>query len=170
MRSDRGDVGLRMVVVMALVAGLVWAVPMVLLSRQEVQHAADLTGANDAPAGAGASGVVVQAPADPIGQANDVSAQADLNNALVAAQTFFAEKGTFQGFAPAAAAEYDPSITYTASSASAGVISIRGVSATTVVLVTSADRGAPLCAAVTGAVVSFGRTDAQTAGQCQGGW
>jgi hypothetical protein len=50
---------------------------------------------------------------DPIRAADDVQAQALLNEAIRAAQVYYAEHGSFDGFGPDAAAVYDPSIVYT---------------------------------------------------------
>lgn len=164
---ERGELGLRVVIAMALVAAIAWTVPMVFFGRQATEHAATLTGASDEP-GTGTSGG--QAPVDPIGKANDIQAQATLNNAIVSKQVFYAENGTYQGFDAAVAGQYDPSTTYTSGPAAVGVVSVRGVGPMTVVMVTATQDGTVLCAAAQADVVTFGRADAQSPAQCSGGW
>ncbi len=163
--GERGEMAMRLVVgVMALLAGLAWVVPMVFLGKTEVNHAADLTGASKPK-------VRTQAPVDPIGKANDVATQTSLQTAIQAAAAYFSESGTYVGFDGAQAAAYDPSIQVTnGGQAKPGVISERGVTATTIVLVSEDPAGQVLCAAADGATVSYGRQDAQTALQCTGGW
>jgi hypothetical protein len=166
--DQRGEIGLRVVMVMAVVAALAWTIPMVFFGRQETEQAAVLTGAGD-QSGAGAAGASGQAPVDPIGKANDVQAQANLQTAMSSAQVYYAENGSYQGFSAQVAGQYDPAITYTSGAATPGVVSVRGVTPTTVVMVTGTKQGV-LCAAATADVVSYGRTDAQSAAQCSGGW
>jgi hypothetical protein len=161
---ERGEMAMRLVIgVMAVLAGLAWVVPMVFLGKAEVNHAADLTGASD-------KHVRTQAPADPIGKANDVSTQVTLQTAIQSAAAYFSESGTYVGFGDAQASAYDPSIHITTGAAKAGSISARGITATTIVLVAQDPAGQVLCVAANGATVSYGREDAQTALQCTGGW
>jgi len=163
-RFERGEIEMKLVIgVMALIAGLAWAVPMLFLGRQQVERAADLTGASS---DAGASASV--APTDPIGRADDVSAKATLTTAMQGAQTFFASSGTYEGVESQLAA-FDPSI-HVGSSPAPGVVAVRGVTASSVVLVTADARGNALCEAADGTSVTYGRTDARTALQCRGGW
>jgi len=166
---ERGELGLRVVIVMAFVAAVAWTVPMVFFGRQATDNAAVLTGASDSqdPESGTFAG---QAPVDPIGKANDISAQATLNIALGSTQVYFAENGTYQGFDAQVAGQYDPSVTYTSGPAAPGVVSVRGVTATTVVMVTATEGGSYLCAAAQADVVTFGRADAQSPAQCSGGW
>jgi hypothetical protein len=166
--GERGEIGLRVVLVMAVVAALAWTIPMVFFGRQETEQAAILTGAADQP-DAGAAGASGEAPADPIGKANDVQAQANLQGAMGAAQVYYAENGSYEGFSAQVAGQYDPAIAYTSGAASPGVVSIRGVTPTTVVMVTATSKGF-LCAGGTADVVSYGRADAQSPAQCSGGW
>ena len=165
--SERGELGLRVVIAMALVAATAWTVPMVFFGRQATEHAAVLTGASEDP-GTGVSGG--QAPVDPIGKASDIQAQAILSNAIRSAQVSFAENGTYQGFDAAVAGQYDPSTTYTSGPAAVGVVSVRGVTPTTVVMVTATQDGTFLCVAAEAEVVTFGRGDAQAPSRCSGGW
>jgi hypothetical protein len=85
------------------------------------------------------------------------------------ANAYLAENATLTGFGPEQASLFDPTIRYTSGSPTANAVSIRGVTPTSVVLVTSTG-SAYLCAALTGGVVSLGRVNAATAGACSGGW
>jgi len=165
--GERGEAGMRLIVSMTLVAALAWVIPMVFFGRQQARRASDLAGASEEAQEAVASG---QAPVDPIGRAVDVQAQAQLNESIRVAQVFFAESGTYDGFGPSVAAEYAPNVTFTTAAAAPGIVSIRGVTSTTVVLVTAVEDAAYLCAAADMDLVSFGRSNAQTPAQCTGGW
>jgi len=165
-RSERGYVGMRMLVTLGLVSLLVWLVPMVFLSRKQAELVSSVP-----PAGATGEAPVVEgseAPVGPIGQAEDLQAQNLLNNAIRVAQVWYAENGAFTGFGPEQAAGYDPAIAFTAGPPAPGAVTMR-VTPETVVMVTLSGSG-PLCAAATLDVVSLGRTDAATPQQCQGGW
>lgn len=164
---ERGEVSIRLIVGAALVAGLIWTVPTVLFGREATEYARDLTGGSGVESPDGDTGA--GAPQGPIGRANDTQAQAALNNAIRVAQVFYAENGTFAGFGPQLAAQYDPTLTFTTGPAAPGVVSLRGLSPTTVVFVTGSENGY-LCAAAQGEIVAFGRSDAQSPSQCTGGW
>jgi hypothetical protein len=164
---ERGEVSTRLVVAAAVVAGLVWVVPTVLFGREQADYVADLTGASTTEAETGARG---SAPVDPIGRANDAQAQAALNSAVRIAQVFYAENGSYSGFGPEVAAQYDPTVAFSSGPAAPGVVSVRGLTPTTVVFVTETARGAYLCTAANEEVVAFGRADAQVPAQCSGGW
>jgi ribonuclease BN (tRNA processing enzyme) len=164
--QERGEMAMRLVVgVMAVIAVAVWIVPMVFLTHQQVDHAADLTGASRAQDPASRS----TAPTDPIGKATDISVQASLSTAISAAQTLYAESGTYETF-EAEAASFDASINVAAGPARPGTISVRGVSASTIVLVAVDEGGSILCVAADASSVFYGRVDAQTPLQCTGGW
>jgi hypothetical protein len=166
---ERGEVSIRLIVAAALVAGLVWTVPTVFFGREATEYVSDLTGGSDLEpdgvTGPGSAG----APQDPIGRANDAQGQASLNNAIRVAQVFYAENGSFTGFGPQVAAQYDPTVTFTIGPAGPGIVSLRGLTPTTVVFVTATKNGY-LCAAAQGEIVAFGRSDAQSPSQCSGGW
>ncbi|MEX2407153.1 MAG: hypothetical protein WD834_07415 [Actinomycetota bacterium] len=164
---ERGEVSIRLIVGAALVAGLIWTVPTVFFGREATKYVGDLTGGSDLEPTDGVG--VPGAPKDPIGRANDAQAQASLNNAIRVAQVFYAENGSFAGFGPQVAAQYDPTLMFTTGPAVPGVVSLRGLSPTTVVFVTGTDSGY-LCAAAQGEIVAFGRSDAQSPSQCTGGW
>lgn len=166
MLGERGEAGLRLIVGMALAAALAWTIPMVFLGREQARHAADLVGASEVVPEAGEA----PAPVDAIGRAAEIQAQAGLNEAIRVAQMYFAEQGTYEGFGPQVAMGYAPNLTFTAAGPAPGVVGIRGVTATTVVLVTATGGGAYLCAAAQADVVSLGRSNAQTPAQCAGGW
>ena len=163
---ERGEVSIRLIVGAGLVAGLIWTVPTVLFGREATEYASDLTGGSDLEPTDGDAG---GAPQGPIGTANDAQAQAALNGAIRVAQVFYVENGTFTGFGPQVATQYDPTLTLTTGPAAPGVVSLRGLSPTTVVFVTETESGY-LCAAAQGGIVAFGRKDAQSPSQCTGGW
>ena len=166
--GERGEIALRLVVVMGLVAGVIWAVPMVLFQRQAADYVGDVTeGAQDGPAATEGGG---EAAPGPISQANDAMAQATMNDAIRVPQVYYAENGTFEGFSAQVAAQFAPTVNFTGGPPAPGVVSIRGLTATTVVLVTSLEPGGSLCAAAEGDLVTFGRTNASTSAQCTGGW
>lgn len=165
---ERGEVSIRLIVGVALVAGLIWTVPTVFFGREATEYVGDLTGGLD-PADGDTGPGSVRPPNDAIGRANDALAQASLNSAIRVAQLFYAENGTFAGFGPQVAAQYDPNLTFTVGPAAPGVVSLRGLSPETVVFVTGTERGY-LCAAAQGEIVAFGRSDAQSSSQCVGGW
>jgi hypothetical protein len=151
---ERGSSSLWIAVGILVVAGLACAVPLVMTTRQE----------------AGVANQAVRTdPSSAVSQANDVQAQVLLQTAIRSAAVFYAENGTLTGFGPQAASQYDPSIRYTTGAASGGVVSIRGLTPTSVVMVTATGSGF-LCVAQNGDVTSFGRTDARSAAQCAGGW
>jgi hypothetical protein len=120
------------------------------------------------PGATGAGGVL-----EPAEQAYDLQAQSTLNDAVRVAQVYYAEQGSFEGFDPDVAVEYDPSVVYSQGAPIANMVSMT-VTPTTVVLVTIADgldgAGGYLCAAVDQDVVTFGRANATMPSQCQGGW
>src|SRR4029077_18842582 len=77
------------------------------------------------PAGATAAVSPASDPvSDPIRKADDVQAQALLNEAIRAAQVYYAEHGSFDGFGPDAAAAYDPSIVYTQGGPASDMVSM----------------------------------------------
>jgi hypothetical protein len=173
LHQERGELGMRVIIAaLALVAGVVWVVPMVFLGKAEVDNAAVLTGAaaqqQDAAASPASSPQDLMA--DPIGNAKNVQAQISVQAAMQAAQMYFAQSGSYEGFGPTNATEFDPSIKLTTGPATTGVISVRNAGPTTIVLVIEGDGGGYLCAGANGGTVSYGRTDAQTAAECSGGW
>jgi hypothetical protein len=149
MRSQRGSATVWVVGALVVIATVVVAAVYVTAGRQEAKHGQQAVGE--------------------ISKASDVEGQALLASALPSAQTYFAENGSLSGFGPAAATSFEPSLRYGTGAATSGQISIRGVTPTSVVLVTVTQRG-PLCAAFNNGVVSYGRVDAQSAAQCAGGW
>jgi hypothetical protein len=162
--SERGFVSVRALVLFGLVVAGVWVVPLMLLQNVKTE-----------PAGPTAVGAAGGSPAgdlvsDPIREANDVRAQAMLNQAIRVSQVYYAEHGSFDRFGPDAAAAYDPSIVYGRGAPAADTVAM-SVSPTTVVFVTVVDpNGGYLCAAAMGDNVTFGRTNATMPAECQGGW
>lgn len=196
MRSERGYVEMRLLVVLALVAALVWVLPFMLLGDRGSEPepaaatapigvtASELTlpdvaappVTGPAATGPGATGAVPTGPGgvlQPAEHAYDLQAQSMLNDAVRVAQVYHAENGSFQGYGPDVAVGYDPSIVYSRGGPIANLVSMT-VTPTTVVLVTIADgldgAGGYLCAAIDQDVVAFGRANATMPSQCQGGW
>jgi hypothetical protein len=175
--SERGFVSERGLVLFGLDVAAVWVVPLRLLQDVKPETAGPTAvGATaiDEPAG-GTTGATGATPAgdpvsDPIREANDVRAQAMLDQAIRVSQVYYAEHGSFEGFGPDAAAAYDPSIVYGRGAPAADTVAM-SVSPTTVVFVTVVDpNGGYLCAAAMGDNVTFGRTNATMPAECQGGW
>lgn len=99
-------------------------------------------------------------------RAEDLRADALLVGAAGVAQSYFAANGSFEGFTPQEAARLDPSFVWNADpAASPGVVSIRGVTATSLALVT-VGAGRPLCLATEEGRIWKGTTDARSAGDC----
>ena len=180
MGSERGFVSVRGLVLFGLIVAAVWVVPLMLLQDVKTEPAGPTAVGATAigePAGGttGATGATGATPAgdpvsDPIREANDVRAQAMLNQAIRVSQVYYAEHGSFEGFGPDAAAAYDPSIVYGRGAPAADTVAM-SVSPTTVVFVTVVDpNGGYLCAAAMGDIVTFGRTNATMPADCQGGW
>ena len=180
MGSERGFVSVRGLVLFGLVVAAVWVVPLMLLQDAKTETTgptAAVAPAIGEPAGGatGTTGATGATPAgdlvsDPIREANDVRAQAMLNQAIRVSQVYYAEHGSFEGFGPDAAAAYDPSIVYGRGAPAADTVAM-SVSPTTVVFVTVVDpNGGYLCAAAMGDIVTFGRTNATMPAECQGGW
>jgi hypothetical protein len=147
--TERGSTTFLWVAAMAIVAGIVVLVPFVFAGRQEAQHGRDAIAQVD--------------------RAKDVAAEATLETAIRSASAYFAENGTYQGFGPSSASTWDPAVRSTSGPATPGVVSVRGVTATSVVMVTSTGSSF-LCAAQSGGVTTYGRVDASTAAACTGGW
>jgi hypothetical protein len=164
--SERGFVSVRALVLFGLVVAGVWVVPLMLLKNVKTEPAGP-TAVGATATGATPAGDLVS---DPIREANDVRAQAMLNQAIRVSQVYYAEHGSFDRFGPDAAAAYDPSIVYGRGAPAADTVAM-SVSPTTVVFVTVVDpNGGYLCAAAMGDNVTFGRTNATMPAECQGGW
>ena len=175
MGSERGFVSVRALVLLGLVVAAVWVMPLLLLQSARRESAAagpTAAGATSMGEPAGATGATSAGDpvSDPIQDANDVRAQAMLNQAIRVSQVYYAEHGSFDGLGPDAAAAYDPSVVYSRGAPAPGMVAM-SVSPTTVVFVTVVDpNGGYLCAAAMGDIVTFGRTNATTPAECQGGW
>lgn len=191
-RAEHGQVGMRLLALLGLATVAIWAIPLVALRGDDATPSL----ADTASIAEGASGAVapqqpaisgpVTAPAapagasapgatgsggltDPVGAANDLSAQSLLNEAIRVAQVYYAEQGSYGSFTPEVAAQYDPSIVFTLGAPAPEMVSM-SVTPTSAVLVTLVEGGGYLCAAATADVVSFGRVYALSPEQCQGGW
>jgi hypothetical protein len=181
---ERGFVSVRALVLFGLVVAAVWVVPLTLLQDVKTEPtgptaagptaigepAGGATGATGAAGGTTGAIPAGDPVSDPIREANDVRAQAMLNQAIRVSQLYYAEHGSFDGFGPDAAAAYDPSVVYGRGAPAADTLAM-SVSPTTVVFVTVVDpNGGYLCAAAMGDIVTFGRTNATMPAECQGGW
>ncbi|MEX2274603.1 MAG: hypothetical protein WEA10_03420 [Actinomycetota bacterium] len=147
--GQRGEIGMGTALVAALVVGAIAAAAFVFMGRAETDAA---------------STAIEQIP-----RAESVQTQLALDTAMRGAQVYFAENGSFTGYSPAVATQNDPSVRYSSGPAQVGVVSIRGVTPTTVVLVSKAESGQTLCSAATGPTIVQGTQDAQTAAECTGG-
>jgi len=138
----------------------------------KVPLAAWLTGAVVATAVLAASCVTqAEQGLEVAGQAQDVQVQADLRQASSVAHIHFAENGTLDTFNASAATQTEPSAQWSdGGPASEGRISIRGASETTVALVSRSSSGTVYCIGVQDPADSLGKVDAQSAGDCTGGW
>jgi hypothetical protein len=148
-REDIGATSSWLLMIVALVAAALVVVPFARSGREEANHDREAIAQWE--------------------KARDLRAQARLQTAVRGASAYLAENATLTGFDPEQASLFDPSNRYTSGAPTASVVSIRGVTPTSAVLVTSTG-SAYLCAAVTGGVVSFGRVNAATSGACTGGW
>jgi hypothetical protein len=96
-------------------------------------------------------------------------AQSNLRNALAVAKTFFTDGDTYLGFNPNEAASIEPSLHFNdRRTAVPGEVSIRDVTASTLLLVTVDDRGNAFCLADTLAGQAYGLIDATAADACSG--
>lgn len=146
LRSERGSVGVLTIAVIVVFALLAIVFPVWMLVRGTQRSAEDA--------------------AAPVEQARDVQADALLLGAAGVAQAYLAEHGSFEGFTPQTAAQLDPFFGWNASPvASTGAVSIRGVTPSSLVLVT-AGAGRPLCLAVEPGGTRRGSTDARSAADC----
>ena len=149
LRSDRGVGNAVAIVAIVVAAGLAVGFPLWMLTRGAEQPGES--------AGAGVS------------QAEDLRADALLVGAIGVAHSYFASNGSFEGFTPQVASQLEPSYTWTADpTASPAAVSIRGATATSVVLVTQGGSGRPLCLATEGGEIWRGTTDARSAADCTG--
>lgn len=149
LRSDRGSGNFVAIATIVLAAALAIGFPIWMLTR----------GAEETAETAGAG----------VSRAEDLRADALLVGAIGVAHSYFTSNDSFEGFTPQAAAEWDPSFTWNADPvASPGAVSIRGVTATSVVLVTQGGGGRPLCIATEGGEIWKGTTDAGSAADCTG--
>lgn len=146
-RIERGEIHFSLVLIGALVAGLIAAVPFMLMGRQQVENA--------------------DRALDVVDSAQGVQARAALDQAMRASQTYFAENGSYEGLTPQTLQEYGIAGA-TSGPAAPGQVSLRGVSATSVVLVSADGGGGYMCAAANGTTVVWGSQDAATAADCTG--
>jgi type IV pilus assembly protein PilA len=107
-------------------------------------------------------------------RAQNRAAQSDLRNAIAAAKTFFTDKDVYTGFTDVVGEGIEPSLTWNVAAAGStvqGAVSVRGVSATQVALVTKSGSGAFFCIADDATVGQVqGSTDAANYAGCTGSW
>lgn len=150
--SDREDGGVSLGVLATLLAiAALIAAPLVLMTMRQGESAREAVGQID--------------------EASETVAQLDLTSALRAAQTYFAQHGSLEGFDALTASSIEPGVRFNASATAVpGEVSIRSAGPASVVLVTASVPGAPLCIAVLGGGEMRGRVDAPTPAECTGGW
>ena len=97
---------------------------------------------------------------------------AGIQKALIAAQTYYAEQSTFEGFDdPRVAEGMEPSLTWNkAAKAVEGEISIRSANPNKALLVTRVEGQVYCAAASADGEVSKGKTDASRSAECVGTW
>src|SRR5207249_7525503 len=102
-------------------------------------------------------------------RAQDKAAESNLRNGMAAAKTFFTDQDVYTGFNAAQGTAIEPSLSWNDAGPPATInnVSVRGVSATQVALVTLSASGTPFCIAddaTTGS--SFGKVDATNYATC----
>jgi hypothetical protein len=100
-------------------------------------------------------------------QAADVGSQVNLIQASLAANTYMAENGSFDGFNSSVASGMEPSLKWAdGGAATAGVVSIRAAAGPGLVLVSLDATGNPTCVAWVNGTQQTGNADAQTPEAC----
>jgi hypothetical protein len=105
-------------------------------------------------------------------KARNKQAQADLREALAAAESHYTAHGTYRGFTPVVANRLESSLAFNAAGkARVGRVSIRVTTKNAVLLVTRSATGRVFCIAHRGgSKVAYGKRDAKTVAGCRGGW
>jgi type IV pilus assembly protein PilA len=106
-------------------------------------------------------------------RAQDKAAESNLRNGMAAAKTYFTDQDVYTGFNAAQGLAIEPSLTWDDAGPPATInhVSVRGVSATQVALVTLSASGTPFCLADDATAGShFGKVDATNYATCTGGW
>lgn len=103
--------------------------------------------------------------------AQDLAAQTELNQAGLVAANYFAVNGDLSGFNAAQGGGLEPGLTWAdGGDPTEGTISVRGAAPDSVVMVTMSAGGNVLCLGVTASATTMGKSDADTAADCSGGW
>jgi hypothetical protein len=162
---ERGAGGGQTLLLAAMIVAI-GVLAVILIFKLTSSGGSDETAPTSTASPLGPAGVI-----SPVGAAADVSTQSDLSVAIGVAANYFVDSGTYVGFTASEAARDEPSLRYSdGGAAQVGVVSIRGATQTTVVLVERSASGQVFCEANTGGQAVMGRTDAQTAESCTGGW
>jgi type IV pilus assembly protein PilA len=110
-------------------------------------------------------------------RAQDRSAQSDLRNALTAAKAYYTDSDSYDPaglaiFNAAAGLAVEPALAWNndVPPASKAAVSVRGVTATTVLLVTQSASNAFFCLADSNGTITKGKVDAANMAACTGGW
>jgi hypothetical protein len=105
-------------------------------------------------------------------KAQNKQAQADLRNALVAAETHYTAHSTYKGFTPVVANRIESLLAFNAASkAKVGQVSIRVAAKNAILLVTRSATGKVFCIAQReGQKIAYGTRDAKIVANCRGGW
>jgi type IV pilus assembly protein PilA len=99
------------------------------------------------------------------------AAQSDLRNALTAAKSFYTDADAYTGFDAVDGEALEPSLTWGAAApAVEGTVSVRAVTATTVLLATRSASGTFFCVADNNGTTVYGDDDAADIASCTGGW
>ena len=99
------------------------------------------------------------------------AAQSDLRNAMTAAKSFYTDADTYVGFDSVDGEALEPSLTWNdAAAAVEGQVSVRAVTATTVLLVGKSASGTNFCVADNNGTTVYGDDDAASIATCTGGW
>jgi type IV pilus assembly protein PilA len=106
-------------------------------------------------------------------RAQNRSAQSDLRNALTAAKAFYTDNDTYTGFTATEGDDIEPALSWNeAGTATEGAVSVRGVGADTVLLVTLSASGERYCMGDDDGTIVQGNPAAEptAVGDCNGGF
>ena len=100
-------------------------------------------------------------------RAQNRSAQSDLRNALTAAKAFYTDADKYTGFNSTVGEDIEPALNWNmATTATKGAVSVRGVTDTTVLLVTQSNSNDFFCIADSAGTIVRGVADAADVAAC----